>query len=235
MVLGANVVANGDAELDRPCSSDGWSCGADQQPRCWSGSGCCAVCYNVTDDYPSSSTQGPADRGEAFFRAGRSANCTMQQSKILPPALADLAASGELLYNFSAYLGGWRDQNDTFTASVQFVSRSGAVLGADDLAAVSAKDRGNATALILRSASGPAPNGTYAVCVQLMASRQGAQNNNTDGYSDSLSLVHARWGDRANGPRRGSAACKCSSALATIGRRWGFGGPCATRGLRYLS
>jgi hypothetical protein len=220
MTLGANIIANGDAELDQKrCSKDG-TCTAEQQPRCWSGSGCCAVCYNA-NGYPNNSTRGPPNRGGAFFTGGSSAECTMQQSKVLPAALAGLAAKGLLEYSFSAYLGGWDAEDDASVASVQFVSQSGAVLDSAKLGPVLTADRESATALLPRSTSGLAPIGTYAVCVQLTATQEASSNDYNNGFSDALSLAFTQ-GKEADPPAL-SAATRLHVLTCACNRGWGFG------------
>src|SRR5262249_31951065 len=137
--------------------------------------------------FRSGSDRGPADRGANFFAGG--ANNTLSsitQSIDLSPASTSIDA-GTTKFALNAYLGGFSNQDDNATLTLQYLSATGAVLGTTSLGPVSAADRANATSLLARSAVGSVPGGAGQAIVQLTMIRQGGAYD--DGYADNLALT----------------------------------------------
>jgi hypothetical protein len=185
-LLGSNLIANGDAE-GGPGAADsntvvallGWT----------TGGALTAVRYGATAGYPTASDPGPTSRGANFFAGGNAASSIGTQVVDLSAAAASLD-TGLVSFVLSGYLGGFGDQNDTAALTAIFKDAAGAPLGtARTIGPVAAPDRGNATGLLPRTATGPVPSGTRQVQVQLTMTRVGGASN--DGYADNLSLVFA--------------------------------------------
>jgi hypothetical protein len=91
-------------------------------------------------------------------------------------------------FNFSAWLGGLQDQNDTATVSLSFFDQSNQMLGNRTIIGpVLAKDRGDKTKLLYRQAIGSVPVGTRFLSVLVEISRSFGTRNN--GYVDNITVI----------------------------------------------
>ncbi|HEY1128324.1 MAG TPA: PEP-CTERM sorting domain-containing protein [Roseateles sp.] len=130
---------------------------------------------------------GPANAGFNHFAGGNALVSTASQLLNLSFASAALAGDG-VRFALSGWLGGYASQSDSMSLSLTWFSPLGTVLGTTTLAPVTAADRGNATGLLYREASGLVPTGSVAARLTLTATRFGNGSSN-DGYADNLSLV----------------------------------------------
>ncbi|WP_254550442.1 hypothetical protein [Catellatospora tritici] len=147
--------------------------------------GTAVISYATGGGYPTSGTPGPSDRGANFFGGGTAARSRLGQTVTLPdPAAID---AGTTRYDVAAWLGGYADQTDTAQLSVAFRNAAGTTLATVVLGPVTATQRGNATALLQRTATGTVPVGSRTAQVELLFTRSGGTSN--DGYADSLSLT----------------------------------------------
>ena len=95
--------------------------------------------------------------------------------------------SGFAPFTLSGFLGGFASQTDNAVLSATFNDGLGSLLGSASIGPVTNSDRGNATGLLLRSASGAVPTGTRTIDILLTFTRN--QGTDNDGYADNLSLV----------------------------------------------
>ncbi len=162
-----------------------------------------AIAYSLgcPDGYPCPfpANPGPAEAGLNHFAGGNSALSSASQTINLSFAAGSLAAAEGVSFTLSGWLGGYSSQGDHMSLSLTWFNPLGAVLATTTLQPVSAADRGNQTALLLREASGLVPFGSVAARLTLTATRVGGGTSN-DGYADNLSLVlspvpePATWG-----------------------------------------
>ena len=107
-------------------------------------------------------------------------------SSLVAPALAD---SGKVHFDLSAWLGGWRDQDDHVLVTLSFFDeRKEEITESIALLSVYADDRNYTTSLIYRESRGILPIGTRSLQVQAVIERFGAGSSN-DGYVDNISLM----------------------------------------------
>ncbi|GHJ47901.1 hypothetical protein Cs7R123_52430 [Catellatospora sp. TT07R-123] len=147
--------------------------------------GTAVIAYSTGGGYPTSGTPGPGDRGANFFGGGSAARSRIGQTV----TLTDTASidAGTARYDAGAWLGGYADQADTAQLSVAFRNAAGTTLSTVVLGPVTAAQRGNATALLQRTATGTVPAGSRTAQVELLFVRSGGTSN--DGYADSLTLT----------------------------------------------
>jgi hypothetical protein len=178
---GVNLILNGNAEAGGN-SSVGNSVPV---PNWVTSSAFTVIPYNAAGGYPTSGGPGPADRAVQFFGGGNAATSTATQEIDLAANAADIN-QGNVTFELSGYFGGFSSDNDNARLSATFFN------GATSLSIVTvghatAKDRANATGLILRRGSGIVPqNATRVVITQTMTRLNG---NSNDGYADSLSFI----------------------------------------------
>jgi hypothetical protein len=176
-----NLVVNGNAEsgsssaVGNPVSVPGWT----------TSSAFTVIPYGAAGGYPSSSDPGPPDRLNQFFGGGNAAVSTATQEIDLSANAADIN-QGNVIFDLSGYFGGFSSDNDNARLSATFFNGTTS-LGIATVGHVTAKDRGNATGLLLRRGSGIVPvNTTRVVITQTMTRFSG---NSNDGYADSLSFI----------------------------------------------
>jgi hypothetical protein len=178
---GVNVIANGNAEaggnsaVGNPVSVPSWTTSAFFT----------VIPYNAPGGYPTSGGPGPPDRLIQFFGGGNAAVSTATQNIDLSANAADINA-GNVIFDLSGYFGGFSSDNDNARLSVTFFNGATS-LGIATVGHVTAKDRGNATGLILRRGSGIVPVNTTRVVITLTMTRSSGSSN--DGYADSLQFI----------------------------------------------
>lgn len=178
-----NLIINGDAESGL-CTTTGLDTTTMPGWTITSG-GPDAVCYGAPG-YPTASSPGPSNRGNAFFAGGSKGNAQAQQVVNVSSAATAINAGG-VTYNLSGWLGGYASQTDNVGVVATFENAAGGALGAASLAPVTPAERDNTTELLSESATGTVPANTTQVLVQLTFT-YGA-GNSTDGYLDDLSLT----------------------------------------------
>jgi len=170
VTLGANLVFNGDAEFDRAMAVPG----PDQYASGW------------VDPDVGGMTVFRGNLASNVFSGGQIGASAMRQTIDLAAAATQVDAGG-LHYMLSSDLGGVGSEADNIGLTATFIGASGAVLGVDQLAPVSAAERGNVTKTIARQSSFGVPVGTRSVQLELSASR--VAGSTSDGFADNVSLV----------------------------------------------
>lgn len=182
-VLGNNLIVNADAEAAPAVNGDQDL--ATDVPG-WSRSGQFDV-ERYRDDQLAANAPGPQNRGRNYFSGGPSTSLSTGYQDIDVSSAMSLIDSGTVLYNASAWLGGFGSQDDNAVLAIQFKNWSGSVLGSAQLGPVLAADRNNQNSLLQRQQSGLVPSGTRQIHVVLTMTRKDGSYN--DGYADNLSLV----------------------------------------------
>ncbi|TMC12769.1 MAG: hypothetical protein E6J41_02260 [Chloroflexi bacterium] len=183
---GKNLVVNGDAEAGP--GTDGSSVAPDVPG--WTRTGdLTAIAYDTASsgNYPTPSDPGPPDRGRNFFGGGPRAERSGATQTIDVSSEGPALDGGRESYTLSAWLGGFRGQDDQVELTAQFLGAGGEVLATASLPVVLDRDRGGRTALLLRTASGSVPAGTRRIKVDMEMIRKAGTAN--DGYADDVSLV----------------------------------------------
>jgi hypothetical protein len=185
-IAGKNLIVNGDAEAAP--GTDGDSVAVDVPG--WARTGeFTAVAYDTAGDgnYPTPKDPGPPDRGRNFFAGGPNAERSGAVQTIDGSQVGSALDSGRVGYTLSAWLGGYRGQDDQVQLAAQFLSAAGGVLATASLPAVVDADRAGRTALLLRTTGGSVPPGTRRIRVDMEMIRKAGSAN--DGYADDLALV----------------------------------------------
>ena len=181
--FGRNLVVNGGAEEDVGAANDTQIV----KPTGWTTTGeFTAVQYGIPGGFPDRDSPGPRHRGKNDFEGGNAARSTASQAISLRPSLAAIK-SGTVRYTFSAWLGGFSNQDDHATATVTFRNTSGMSVGSAMLGPVTPEQRHDVTGLWYRSRSGRIPNSATQAIVTVAFTRfEGSYN---DGSADNISLV----------------------------------------------
>lgn len=189
---GKNLIFNGDAEYDRGFAQDAGAA-HDQYVSGWQDDGPAMInilAYEVDTekhpDYLSPANAEAVGGGKNFFSGGHAAVSRITQTIDLTSLAADIDAK-KVEFQLSALLGGWKNQQDCAASTARFYDSSGYVTQTVTVGPVSAVDRKNRTALLLREATELVTAGARSVTVELLCiCFQGGVN---DGYADNLSLV----------------------------------------------
>lgn len=179
---GVNLILNGNGDLDAGSAS-----GAHVAVTNWTTSSAFTVIpYSAGNGYPGPGDPGPPARGNNFFAGGNGAALSTATQEIdLSANAADINA-GNVIFELSGYFGGFSSDNDNARLSATFFNGNTS-LGIVTVGHATAKDRGNATGLLLRRGSGTVPvNATRVVITQTMTRISG---NSNDGYADSLQFI----------------------------------------------
>lgn len=170
---GDNLVVNGDAES----GVSGWTAYAGTP---------LFISDNYSSNWVTLTQPGPVDRGTHLFVGGSGVNYAAgYQVFDFSAEQADINA-GFVSYSLSGWLGGWTNQNDNAMVYVTFLDGLGNLIGEASLGPVKAADRGNATGVYFREASGAVPTGTARAVLALSMERLVSGDN--DGYADNLSF-----------------------------------------------
>jgi hypothetical protein len=178
---GVNLIVNGNAEAGSSSAS-----GSPVSVPSWVTSAFFTVIpYNAAGGYPTSGGPGPPDRLNQFFGGGNAATSTATQQIDLSANAADIN-QGNVIFDLSGYFGGFSTDNDNARLSATFFNGATS-LSIATVGHVTAKDRANATGLLLRRGSGIIPVNTTRVVITLTMTRISGTSN--DGYADSLSFI----------------------------------------------
>jgi hypothetical protein len=181
-----NVLANAGAEAGTPAEDDTSS----PAPPQWSRTGTFTfVRYGTvvgSFPFPSRRIGEALGAGGAFFTAGPGKGNTATQVADVSDAAPEIDL-GRGSAALSALLGGYRASADGAVVEAEFRDPAGAALGRIQIGPVTAGDRGGATNLLPRSASGAMPPLTRSVAVRMRSLP--AAGNYDDAYFDSLALV----------------------------------------------
>ncbi|HLV97981.1 MAG TPA: hypothetical protein VKT82_04820 [Ktedonobacterales bacterium] len=191
-LLGGNIIVNGNAEQGK-CAPDtstvispitGWTPTNNITPIQY------AVGANSNGDL-SPTTPGPGDAGNCYFWGGPEGSTdnttTSMRQMDNVSSVAAMIDSKAVTYDLSAWLGGYSDQDDNATLSIQFLGQTGNALGTATIGPVMAADRNNTSELLLRSTTGQVPVGTRSIKVTLTMTKTAGSDN--DGLADDLSLL----------------------------------------------
>ena len=223
-----NVLSNAGAEAGTPAEDDTSS----PAPPQWSRSGSFTfVRYGTvvgSFPFPSRRIGEALGAGDAFFTAGPGKGNTATQVADVSEAAPEIDM-GHGSAALSALLGGYRASGDGAIVEAEFRDPAGDALGRIQIGPVTAGDRGGATNLLPRSASGAMPPLTRSVAVTLRSvPAAGAYD---DAYFDSVALVPRVSGGaphrdpvRAKGhrlrPFAGVAVLSRRAAVDRRGRAW---------------
>ena len=181
--FGRNLVRNGNAEANVGAANDTQIV----RPTGWRTTGqFTAVQYGIPGGFPNEKSPGPPNRGKNDFEGGNAPRSTATQSISLLASAAAIRA-GACRFTFSAWLGGWRNQNDHATATVTFLNARGDSVGSFNLGPVTPQERKNLTGLLYRSRSGAVPNNATRADITIAITRYEGTYN--DGSADNVSLV----------------------------------------------
>ncbi|HRJ49257.1 MAG TPA: alkaline phosphatase family protein [Phycisphaerales bacterium] len=186
---GTNLVDNGDAEAVDPVTSQEVNLGI---PGWTDLGGMTTISYDATGGFPAKDSPGPTDRGRAFF-AGGAGDCVITQTIGLVDFAADIDA-GIVVFELSAWLGGYADQRDLAELDVRFLDERDGTLGRAALEPVTVDQRvaafggtgDRATGFIERRVAGRIPPGTRVAEIRLQSL---AGQGSADGYADNIALV----------------------------------------------
>ena len=131
---------------------------------------------------------GPAARGARYVSGGvLNTTSTLTQSVALDRFAATIDA-GKATFLLSGWLGGYADQGDAFGLTVTFLNAAGQSVGNAAIGPVTAADRGNATKLMERAATGAVPAMARSATVQLATVKAEGGTFN-DAYADNIVLA----------------------------------------------
>ncbi len=192
---GENLVSNGGAEASAGVPNTSTS--TMLPPAGWTVAGTLtAAQYGGSGGFPTAASPGPTERGANFFAGGRGMGmmggsvATATQTISLASFLGDIAG-GKVAYSFSAWLGGYSNDNDRAEVSLSFLDGTSAVLGNVVLPAVWASDRlvagSYVTGLWLREAEGFVPAGSASALITLSMTKARGMYN--DASADNISLA----------------------------------------------
>lgn len=125
--------------------------------------------------------------GISFFAGGPGTTSSSATQKVDVSGAAVEVDAGGVSATLSGYLGGYEGQDDSGTVEAAFQDGSGAKLGSLAIGPVRSVERGNATRLLPKSATGAVPAGTRAITVTITTTR--IAGNYDDAYFDNLSLA----------------------------------------------
>jgi hypothetical protein len=146
-----------------------------------------AVQYGASGGFPTTADSAALGGGANFFAGGPAGDANAAAQTVDVSSAAAEIDAGEVSATVSGDFGGFAGQGDNATLTATFLSAAGAALGSVTSPPVTDADRSGATALLLRTATGPVPAGTRTIGVRLDLVRvDGAYN---DGYADNLSLT----------------------------------------------
>lgn len=194
--LHQNLIVNGDAELGSVSSSEG---DMSQQVVGWTqtqGHMVVLAHENKFDFAPDldPDPDNPLEHGKNFFYGGQTTAPSVIEQTIDVSPLADRIQTGEIVFELSGWLGGWRNHVDAAELIAEFRDDQGNLLSTDSIGPVTPAERSNQTGYLYRLSNGAVPAATSSVLVRLVTFPwQGANNN--DGMADNLALVLSHQSD----------------------------------------
>lgn len=185
--LNTNLLQNGDAENAEGTTTPGLIVPVPG----WKTTGNFTIVEYDAAGFPDHGTPGPDDRGRNFFAGGNTTNQTIASSATQDVNVSSLAAdidAGRVKYDLSAWLGGWKKEDDEIEMRIAFLKATTAKTDGWLIAhGPDADDRGGLTAFALRSMRGTVPSGTRTIRVALFTRYR--QGRYIDGYADDVSLT----------------------------------------------
>jgi hypothetical protein len=154
----------------------------------WTVSGSLTVAkWGTPGGFPAAGDPGPEDRGLNFFSGGLGSALTTATTTVNLPASPARIDAGLVAAELSGWLGGFGSQDDAVTLTVTFLNAAGARLDSFTIGPVLARDRGNVTGLLQRSAKRIIP--PTARKVEAVLSMKFTAGSYNDAYADDLSLI----------------------------------------------
>jgi hypothetical protein len=156
--------------------------------------GASQVQYGASGGFPGTDVSGAIGGGSAFFAGGPSQTGdasvhSIQQTVDLSGAAAEIDR-GQVRADLTGFLGGFTTDGDNAQVNADFTDTGGDnTFLSLQIGPVTATDRGNATTLISRAASGVLPAGVRQVTITVTFTRTSAAGTYNDGYADNLSLT----------------------------------------------
>lgn len=179
---GYNLVANGDAESVPTAST------ALQSFPGWISDGIVSIHAYGWGNWAYPATPGPDTRGNNFFRGGNAATSQAWQRIDLDFASPDIDA-GKVIYDFSAWIGGYEYQSDQSAVALAFLDAEGQPISnvLPILGPVTVDERSGTTQALPRAAVNMVPVGARSALVLMNFSRD--TGSDSDGYIDDISLI----------------------------------------------
>jgi len=165
--LGGNLVSNPGAEegareesgLDVVADIPGWTRAGDVTVAAYA---------DKQGRWPTPDDPGPVARGAAFFTGGPQVRVDSLGQVVDLSSIGVLADAGAVTFDLAAYLGGTGSSEDYVAVRARFLDASGGLLEASEIGPVTAAEREQRTALLLRTVSGTLPPGARAVAVSMV-------------------------------------------------------------------
>lgn len=176
--VSGNLVRNPGAEAGDGDLSDWHPAGT---PRARS------LAYGIDDNQPSPTDPGPYDRGTYLFAGAPDARTSgLEQEIAIDQAWRDAIDRDGVVVDFSAYLGGYRQERDIAEAALTFVGEDQQQLGHIVLPTMGLEERAGKTGLWPTGESATVPKGTVALIVTIRFSRFDGIAN--DSYADDIGV-----------------------------------------------
>jgi len=177
IVLGSNLIANGDAEADVGAANRG----SVVPPSCWTvESNLTAESYTV----PGSPT---TTFGLNYFAGGPDTAISTATQTITVSSLASAIDKNVVEVLLKGWLGGYSVETDTMTVKATFRSQTLEQRGELTIGPITADARDDTTKLLPLSAMTKVPTATRQIVITMVAVRHDSTFN--DGYADELSLT----------------------------------------------
>lgn len=148
------------------------------------------VPYGAPEGFPTGN-EAPPNGMKHFFTGGHDAVSTAIQEIEISSKANDIDA-GEVICDISAWLGGYFDQDDDATLTVEFRNMAAGKLKTVMLGPVTSLERAKQTGLKFRNSSVAVPAQTRRIHVELVLTRKPGAGSCNDGYADNLSVILRR-------------------------------------------
>ncbi|CAF1228720.1 unnamed protein product [Adineta steineri] len=185
LISTSNWLINGDGEIGSCQAGFGIT-----SPTGWMYNGAVTqIYYSASDGDLNSTTPGPSNCGQCYFY-GQISNVTsmwqyVNMTSSINPVLID---NQTVRFNFSAWLGGYYNQDDNVQVSLTFINQLNQTVGSTVvLGPVLAVDRGNVSKLLFRQTSGLVPTNARSLLVTATMTRTAGIAYN-DGCVDNIYL-----------------------------------------------
>jgi len=194
-LLHRNLVVNGDFEQGEPGQVTGDTFPDAENVRVpgWEDFGPGTVlgyAAAARHDYPDPAIHRVPEGCGGQFYAGMGPGTTRQGIDL--GELATLIDAGGVTYDFSGWLGGFRDQDEYLLVTARFLDERGRPIGEPvQLQPVRVNDRGSVSGFVFREAAGAVPAGTRRVEIAMENVGDNVPPMVRDGYADNIELVLA--------------------------------------------
>jgi hypothetical protein len=177
ILLGSNLIANGDAEADVGATNHV----SVVSPSCWTAESNLTVVSYTTPGSPTTTF------GLNYFAGGPNTAISTATQTIDVSSLASLIDKNVVEISLEGRLGGYSVETDTMTVKATFRSQTLEQRGQLTIGPITAVDRSYTTTLLSRLAITKVPTATRQIVITMAAIRENGTFN--DGYADDLSLT----------------------------------------------